>query len=106
MKCRLQCACGSAVQERKAEICAPGMKPLDGNVSPVGGSNLKGLPFESISSSTIGLKLSLPENAMAVTTSGDARKFIVCRFASLRPLKLRLNEVRMAAGEGSQQPRR
>jgi hypothetical protein len=36
----------------------------------------------------IGLKESLPENAIAVTVVGDARKFIVRRLPSLRALKL------------------
>lgn len=37
--------------------------------------------------SVIGLKESLPENDMAVTTVGEARKFIVSRLPSLRDLK-------------------
>lgn len=43
-----------------------------------------------------GLKLRDPENAIAVTSSGEARKFIVFRLPSLRALKLRLKDVRMA----------
>ena len=37
--------------------------------------------------SVIGLKESFPEKAIAVTTVGDARKFIVCRLPSFRALK-------------------
>ena len=37
--------------------------------------------------SDMGLKLSLPENAIAVTMVGDARKFIVCRLPSFLALK-------------------
>lgn len=37
--------------------------------------------------SVMGLKESLPENDMAVTTVGEARKFIVSRLPSLRDLK-------------------
>lgn len=48
--------------------------------------------------SVVGLKLRSPEKAMAVTISGEARKFMVRRLPSLRALKLRLNEVRIAAG--------
>lgn len=33
---------------------------------------------------------------MAVTISGEARKFIVSRLPSFRPLKLRLKEVKIA----------
>lgn len=76
----------------------PAVNPVEGNLSPDGGSNLNGLPSAPINESVIGLKLSLPENAMAVTISGEARKFIVCLLASLRPLKLRLKDVRMAEG--------
>ena len=46
--------------------------------------------------SVIGLKESFPEKAIAVTTVGDARKFIVSLLPSLRDLKLRLKEVRIA----------
>lgn len=38
--------------------------------------------------SVIGLKDSLPENAIAVTIVGEARKFIVLLLPSLRDLKL------------------
>ena len=46
--------------------------------------------------SVIGLKESFPEKAIAVTIVGDARKFIVSLLPSLRDLKLRLNDVRIA----------
>ena len=46
--------------------------------------------------SVIGLKESFPEKAIAVTTVGDARKFIVSLLPSLRDLKLRLKDVKMA----------
>ena len=47
----------------------------------------------------MGLKESLPENAMAVTIVGEARKFIVSLLPSFRDLKFRLKEVRIAGGE-------
>lgn len=46
--------------------------------------------------SVMGLNESFPENAIAVTIVGEARKFIVSRLPSLRDLKLRLKEVRIA----------
>ena len=46
--------------------------------------------------SVMGLNESFPEKAMAVTTVGEARKFMVSLFPSLRERKLRLKEVRMA----------
>jgi hypothetical protein len=39
---------------------------------------------------------------MAVTMSGEARKFIVSRLPSLRDLKFRLKEVKMAAKRSHQ----
>ena len=47
--------------------------------------------------SVMGLKESLPEKAIAVTTVGEARKFIVSLLPSLRDLKFRLKDVKMAA---------
>lgn len=76
---------------------APGVNPSLGSILPLGGSNLNDLPSTPISESVIGLNERFPEKAMAVTISGDARKFIVLLLASLRPLKLRLKEVRIAA---------
>ena len=43
-----------------------------------------------------GLKVVLPAYAIAVTISGDARKFIVSGLPSLRPRKLRLYDVKIA----------
>ena len=67
---------------------SPGVKPLAGSCDPVGGENLKGLPFLSVRVSVNGLKDSFPENAIAVTISGEQRKFMVLLFASFRALKL------------------
>jgi polyferredoxin len=43
---------------------------------------------------------SFPENAMAVTIVGEARKFMVRRFPSLRDLKFRLKLVKIAIKMG------
>ncbi len=91
------------------------MKPLGGRSSPDGGENLKDPPDGRGIESVIGFNYSLPENAMAVTTVGEAKKFIVWLFPSLRDLKLlkatqykrsdlqlgtdRLKEVNMAVGD-------
>ncbi len=72
------------------------MYPEGGKRSPEGGENLKGWPEGVGMVSVIGLKLSEPEKAIAVTSSGEARKFMVRKLPSLRALKLRLKEVRMA----------
>lgn len=45
-------------------------------------------PEGSFNESVTGLKESFPENAMAVTIVGEARKFIVRLLPSLRDLKL------------------
>jgi hypothetical protein len=65
-------------------------------MSPFGAVNLKDSPDGSWMESVIGLKESFPENAMAVTIVGEARKFIVRLLPSFLDLKLRLKEVRMA----------
>ena len=56
-------------------------------------------PEGSVNESVIGLKESFPENAMAVTIVGEARKFMVRLFPSLRDLKL-LNKCESAALKG------
>ena len=66
----------------------PRVKPLEGRSFPVGGRNWKGFPFGKVIESVIGLNDSFPEKAIAVTTVGEARKFIVLRLPSLRDLKL------------------
>ena len=58
---------------------------------PLGGANWNGVPSEPISVSFVGLNDNSPENAIAVTISGDARKFIVLVFPSLRLLKFLQN---------------
>jgi hypothetical protein len=74
-------------------------------------------PEGSFNESVIGLKESFPENAMAVTIVGEARKFIVRPLPSLRDLKFlitrcqavllkakspyRLNEVKIALKEST-----
>ena len=54
---------------------------------PLGGSNLKDSPLESRIESSTGLNVSFPEKDMAVTIVGEARKFMVVGFPSLRDLK-------------------
>lgn len=66
---------------------APGVKPSAGNMVPAGASNLKGFPSAPINESRIGLNDSSPAKDIAVTISGEARKFIVLLFPSLRLLK-------------------
>jgi hypothetical protein len=79
--------------------------------------NLNDSPEGSFNESVTGLKESFPENAMAVTIVGEARKFIVRLLPSLRDLKLlnqivrqsrskakgpyRLNEVKIALKESN-----
>jgi len=66
---------------------SPTANPAEGRSSPVGGKNLKGSPEGSVSVSIMGLKESFPENAIAVTIVGEAKKFMVKRLPSLRDLK-------------------
>jgi len=51
--------------------------------------------------STIGLKDNLPENVIAVTIVGDAKKFMVLAFPSFLDLKLRLKLVKIAITKNS-----
>lgn len=67
---------------------SPPVNPAEGRSRPDGGENLKDPPEGSGRESVIGLNDSLPENAIAVTIIGDARKFLVNRLPSLRALKL------------------
>ena len=53
-------------------------------------------PEGSFNESVTGLKESFPENAMAVTIVGEARKFIVRLLPSLRDLKLLKQNVRQS----------
>ena len=80
---------------------SPGVNPLEGKSCPVGGENLNSLPPGSVKESVIGLKESFPENDIAVTIVGEARKFIVCRLPSLRDLKFLLKLVRIATRKES-----
>ena len=64
------------------------MKPAVGRSCPDGGEKVKDLPEGKGIESVMGLKESFPENAMAVTTIGEARKFMVKRLPSFRDLKL------------------
>jgi hypothetical protein len=84
---------------------------------------LKGSPEGNVNESVMGLKESFPENAIAVTIVGEARKFIVRLLPSFRDLKLlnqnvsqsltrkkrerpyRLKEVRIALHESTHIPR-
>ena len=63
---------------------------------------MKRSPEGSVIESVKGLKESLPENAMAVTIVGDARKFIVLLFPSFLDLKLRLKLVKIAYNSQAQ----
>lgn len=72
------------------------MNPSDGRSCPLGGENLNCSPDGRGIESVTGLKDSLPENAIAVTIVGEARKFIVVGFPSFRDLKFLLNEVTIA----------
>lgn len=65
----------------------PCVKPSVGKSCPAGGANLNCLPEGRIKASVIGLNDSFPENAIAVTMVGEARKFMVNLFPSLRDLK-------------------
>jgi hypothetical protein len=91
----------------------PGVKPAAGKSNPWGAVNLKDSPDGDVNESVIGLKESFPENAIAVTMVGEARKFIVRALPSFLDLKLllrietyqlreegiahRLNDVKIAA---------
>ena len=68
----------------------PVSKPEAGSSAPVGGEKRKGAPDGVVIVSVRGLNVVLPAYDMAVTISGDARKFMVSGFPSLRPRKLRL----------------
>lgn len=67
---------------------SPSANPEGGRSCPEGGLNLNDFPEGSVNESVIGLKESFPENAIAVTIVGEARKFIVRLLPSLRDLKL------------------
>lgn len=75
---------------------SPAAKPDGGRSNPTGGVNRNDFPDGKGIESVAGLKDNFPENAMAVTTVGEARKFIVSRLPSFLDLKLRLKLVRMA----------
>lgn len=60
-------------------------------------------PEGRIIESVIGLNDSFPENNMAVTIVGDARKFIVERFPSFLALKFLLKLVNIAEVQNCQQ---
>lgn len=63
---------------------------------PLGASNLKAVPSARAIESLRGSKSVRPAKAMAVTISGEAKKLRVLALPSLRALKLRLNEVKIA----------
>ena len=80
---------------------SPGVKPFEGRSRPDGGLNVKFLPEGNSIESVCGSKESFPEKAMAVTTVGDARKFMVLLFPSFLDLKLRLKLDKIAAGSSA-----
>lgn len=51
------------------------------------------LPFALVSSSLIGLKFNVPDEARATTISGDVIKAWVAGLSSFLPVKLRLKDV-------------
>jgi hypothetical protein len=67
---------------------------------------LKDLPDGNGMLSVMGLNDNLPENAIAVTVVGEARKFIVFKLPSFRALKFRLKDVMMAGKYGQHFPLR
>lgn len=73
---------------RKAGL--PTSKPPVGSSEPVGGENRKGSPEGVVRVSVKGLKDVDPAYDIAVTISGEARKFMVSGLPSFRPRKLRL----------------
>src|SRR5277367_2113226 len=77
---------GAAEVGRNASL--PSAKPLVGSSAPWGGEKRKLSPDGVVMLSVRGLNVVLPAYDMAVTISGDARKFIVSGFPSLRPRKL------------------
>jgi hypothetical protein len=81
---------------------SPGAKPEDGRSCPEGGLNLNDSPEGSFSESVTGLKESFPENAMAVTIVGEARKFIVRPLPSLRDLKFLITKCQAVAPKGKE----
>ena len=59
-------------------------------------------PEGSFNESVTGLKESFPENAMAVTIVGEARKFIVRLLPSLRDLKFLITKCQAIAPKGKE----
>jgi len=66
----------------------PDVNPAEGSSSPRGASNLKGLPLASVKLSISGLKPKSPAKAIAVTISGEARKFMVFELAIVASLEI------------------
>ena len=79
---------GAADVGRNAGL--PSSKPEAGSSAPVGGEKRNTWPVGVVMLSVKGLKDVLPAYDIAVTISGDARKFMVSGLPSLRPRKLRL----------------
>ncbi len=71
------------------------MKPWPGNSSPFGGVNLNSSPVGVLIESVIGLKFESPEYIIAVTISGEVKKFIVFLLPSFLALKFLLKEVQI-----------
>ena len=72
------------------------MNPDCGKSLPWGGWNLNSLPFGNSIESVTGLKFISPEYIMAVTISGEVKKFMVFLLPSFLARKFLLNEVKMA----------
>lgn len=70
-------------------------KPLNGNSSPVGGSNFTCSPLSLVKVSVNGLKVKSPAIASAVTISGDATNAKVLGLPSARFAKFLLKECTM-----------
>lgn len=85
---------GAADVGRNAGL--PSSKPERGSSAPEGGEKRNSAPEGVVRLSVRGLKVVLPAYDIAVTISGDARKFMVSGLPSFRPRKLRLYDEKIA----------
>ena len=85
---------GAADEGRKSGF--PTSKPDAGSSAPLGAEKRNSAPDGVVMLSVKGLKLVEPAYDMAVTISGEARKFMVSGLPSFRPRKFRLYEVKIA----------
>lgn len=85
---------GAADDGKKAGL--PSSNPERGSSAPEGAEKRNSEPDGVLMLSVNGLKVVVPANAIAVTISGEARKFIVSGLPSFRPRKFRLYDVKIA----------